>query len=626
MRFLLRKYAGLVALAALAGDPAFAGPASLELASEPAWLRLGHYEADSSSPTGWRSAIHSETFFLAGPVGVIDPDAELEATIAAMQTAGDGDPDKHALCRFPARRQWIAKRLGKEFAPPTHQCPKYESWTRSGAVESVSVVFATGYLGNPASYYGHTLLQLNFTKDAGRTRLQDSSVNYGAILTGNDDPVSYILKGVFGGYEGGFTDIQYHFHDHNYGENELRDLWEYRLALPPEAVSLIVGHAWEVLGQHYDYFFFRRNCAFRMAEIVEIVEGMDFIPPNLPWTIPQALLQSLSEKRFREQAVVAEVVRHPSRQSRFYERYAALSAPESALLTDIVMGNERVDGPGLAAMPLTSQQAVLDGLIDYYQFLAGPKERSTGRVDPLYAAALAARYRLPPGGRPANREEAAPPHLGRPPSWIQVGWMRGGEFGDALALRIRPAYYDALDASRSHVENAGLAMGDLQVRSAKGRLTLQRLDIVSVESVTPGLSGLPGDRGEAWKLRAGLDSLRPGCEDCLVSRVQGDIGIARRPAPGILAAVYAGGAIQEDRRREGIGFVRASAELILRPDPDIAVRLGYEHRFPLRVAHADSYGLGHVEMRVALGARYDLRARVDYGDARMSSIGLGMYW
>lgn len=624
-----RKYARLFALAAFLGaSPATAAPAPTEasLAADPTWIRLVHYEPDRSSPSGWRSAIHSPEFFAAGPAGAVDPEAELQSTLAAMRKAGSGDADGHALCRFPARRQWLAHRLGDAFAPARHACPKYEGWTRSNAVESVSIVFATGYLGNPASYYGHTLLKLNFEKDDGRTRLQDSSVNYGAILTGDDDPVSYILKGVFGGYEGGFSDIQYHFHNHNYGENELRDLWEYRLDLPPEAVSLIVGHAWEVLGQRYDYFFFRRNCAFRMAELVEVVEGLGVIPPDLPWTIPQALLQRLATAQFDGRPLVAEVVRHPSRQSRFHERYASLPVPEARLLSRIVQGEEPLDGPQLQALPLASQHAVLDGLIDYYQFIADPKERSTGRVHPIYAATLAARYRLPPGASTPRAPVPPPPHEGRAPSWIQAGWARGTGFGDAFTLRIRPAYYDPLDAGSGHVENAALAMGDLQLRSEGGDgIRVLRFDLVAIESVDPGVSGLPGDRGRAWKLRAGMDSLRPGCEDCLVPRAQGDIGVGRRPLPGVFVAAFVGGAVQEDRGGEGIGFVRASAELILRPDPGFGLRLGYEHRAPVRASESP-YGLAHLEARVALGPRHDLRVRVERGDATMSSVGIGMYW
>lgn len=542
-----------------------------------------------------------------------------------MEQAAGTDPDAHPQCRFPARRQWLAERQGGHLSFSRQPCPKYERWTRSAAVESVSVVFATGYLGNPASYYGHTLLKFNFARDDGQTRLQDSSVNYGAILTDNDDPVSYILKGVFGGYEGGFSDIQYYFHNHNYGENELRDLWEYRLDLPPEAVALVVAHAWEVLGQRYDYYFFRRNCAFRMAEVVQVVEGLSFIPEDLPWTIPQALLQRLAASRHEGRPLVAEVIRHPSRQTRFYEAYLSLSADEADLLKDVVAGNERLDGQRFGEMPLGSKHAVLDGLIDHYQFIADPKERAAGRVDPVYANALATRYRLAAGSRPAAPQEREAPHAGRPPSWFQIGWLHGSGFGNAMSLRIRPAYYDALDTGSGHVPNAALSMGDLQLRIAAGSMRVQRFDLVAVESVNPGVTGLPGDRGSAWKLRLGAEPLRPGCGNCLVARLQGDMGIGRRFTDGLFAAVYAGGAIQAKRGDEGLGFFRASADMIVKPFPRLGMRLGYEHRFPVDAAQSP-YGVSHAEIRLALGSDSDFRIRRDWDETALTTVGIGIYW
>jgi len=69
-----------------------------------------------------------------------------------------------------------------------------------GNVSSVSLVYATGYLGNPASYYGHVLLKINSDGDT-QTALEDQAINFGAIIPDNEGMVSYILKGLMGGYE-----------------------------------------------------------------------------------------------------------------------------------------------------------------------------------------------------------------------------------------------------------------------------------------------------------------------------------------------------------------------------------------------------------------------------------------
>jgi hypothetical protein len=276
------------------------------LADHPQWLKLVHYETGPYPGASLSSAVKSPEFFLAED-GKNSPVSELKATITALQMPALS-PDTHAACRFPARARWLSQQLGTELTMPTRiSCPELEKWTRDNTVESVSIIYATGYLANPASYYGHTLLKFNFKDAQDHSDLMDESVNYGAIVGDGDNPVSYIFKGIFGGYDGGFSHINFYFHNHNYGENELRDLWEYQLTLSPQATQMVTEHAWEVLGKRYTYYFFRRNCAFRMAELIDVAGNDPMLQQWRPWTIPQSLIQSLSGTQINGQPLLADV-------------------------------------------------------------------------------------------------------------------------------------------------------------------------------------------------------------------------------------------------------------------------------------------------------------------------------
>ena len=156
----------LLASAAVHGQ---SGPSLPEIAAESTWLQLGHYEPSLSTRSGWLSAIHPGDFFL-DPDGAADPLAELQVTVRALNEPAGTDPNQHAQCRFPARLAWLKRRLGDAGAFRTDvTCPAFAAWTRSEGVSSISVVFATGFLGNPASYYGHTLLKFNFRGGDQRT-------------------------------------------------------------------------------------------------------------------------------------------------------------------------------------------------------------------------------------------------------------------------------------------------------------------------------------------------------------------------------------------------------------------------------------------------------------------------
>ena len=98
------------------------------LASRREWLDLGHYRPGllGSGPT---SLIDSPGFFNAAD-GKVDPEAELEATLAAFFAGpAAGDQPQHPQCAFPARYHWLKSVLGFDPARLQEQaCPRFADW------------------------------------------------------------------------------------------------------------------------------------------------------------------------------------------------------------------------------------------------------------------------------------------------------------------------------------------------------------------------------------------------------------------------------------------------------------------------------------------------------------------
>jgi len=341
----------------------------LRLSQHPTWIKLMHYEQGVGNSSGFISVIHDDSFFNAKD-GRFDSSAELQATIKAFQKPlSDGVADNHAQCKFPARLLCLKSILGK--GPSVFQtvrCPQYEKWTLNDSIKSVSVVYASGFLGNPASYYGHILLKLNSGTFDGAEHLFDPSVNYGAIIPPGEDPITYIAKGILGGYDGGFSQTDYYFHNRNYGELELRDIWEYEINLAQRDVDLIVAHAWELLGKRYTYYFFKKNCAYRLAELIELTEGVSILPSNQFFTLPRALLQKLYRSQINGKPLVSSVDFRPSRQSRFYTKFNSLLSPERDEVRKIIETKRTFESEGGRALTSESKVRVIDTILDYYQF------------------------------------------------------------------------------------------------------------------------------------------------------------------------------------------------------------------------------------------------------------------
>lgn len=585
------------------------------LADDPLWRALLVMDEDGES------AIHTPAFFLADGEAR-DPARELHAALAAFAEPVGGDPDQHAQCRFPARFRFLDQRLdlASSGIRPV-DCPDYIAF--SGSVASISVVFATGYLGNPASYYGHLLLKFNTEVGARITSMDDPAINFGANVPPNDNMVSYIVNGVLGGYEASFTDQQYHYHANNYGEQELRDLWEYELVLSRDERELLTAHTWELLEADYTYYFFNRNCAYRMGELLGLVVEEPLIADWRLWETPQAIAQRLRQARHRGNPLVGAVRYHPSRQSRLYQRYAALDAQERSQVHALVEDPQALNGKAMQRLSLASQYQVLDTLIDYYQFAI--KAETAEADDPdNYREVLRRRYMLPPGGESAVFHGGNRPHNGRRPSYVSLSLAAQASAPDSVRLGIRPAYYDHLDAGDGHIPHSELSMGELHLGVSEGRAYVARLEAVKIESLMRNLTGLPSDRQHAWRLAVGAEQLQVGCHDCLAAKANGAYGLATSFGRHdlVLATLAGAGFLGRSMDTDGL-YLSARAVFNWHVSSRWTVHAAAEER---RGPGGVSQTRGRLAVRAAITTNTDVRLQARHVGADEIALSIGYYW
>ena len=84
-----------------------------------AWIKLVHYRKNLFG-SGYDSDIRSLEFFLSKK-GKTDPEQELLATLAAFnKPILEQKKNEHALCRYPARLNWLKEELN--WQPPEIEC------------------------------------------------------------------------------------------------------------------------------------------------------------------------------------------------------------------------------------------------------------------------------------------------------------------------------------------------------------------------------------------------------------------------------------------------------------------------------------------------------------------------
>jgi len=585
----------------------------IQLSEDKVWRLLLGFNKNSES------SITSKEFFIS-PYGYKDAKAELKSTIRSFSLPQNGG--QHAQCRFPARLLWLKSKIKNNLEVFKNiECIEYRKYHSDKMIRSVSLIFATGYLGNPASYYGHLLFKLNSFKK-GVLDLENTAINYGARIPPDENMILYILKGIFGLYDSTFTAQSYYYHLHEYSDSELRDLWEYELELPAEATELLVAHTWEMLGVTHDYYFFNRNCAYRMAELIELVTDQTFTKDYLPWEAPQSVLQRLAEAKNNSRPIIKEVTYIPSKQSKLYSKYENLSGVEKSEMLKVIMDLQHLNSHGFSKLSSGSVIKILDSLTDYYGFIS-PNTRFHDSNE--YRAIIAKRLMLPIHNINHQVDSNNTPHIGHSPSYMSVSMTKINKLNELAKLRIRPAYYDDLDTSYGHIKGAALSMMDLSVYGKETGLALDYLDLLSLRNMNSYSTGLPGDNPLAWNFKVSLEGQSYDCSSCINYVVRGGKGITKWIVQDniYLSSLVQMGFEADDISDEGL-FVGAEFGINIRMTDDIKAvgNILYTNFVNTDVEAIES----DLWLRYEISTEMDMRFNFNNKNHDEISISVGRYW
>ncbi|RUO19672.1 hypothetical protein CWE08_09585 [Aliidiomarina iranensis] len=584
------------------------------LAEHPDWQNLLHIPKNGNT-----SEIENQSFFVADN-GRTNAHAELIATLALF-ASDHPDTADHPQCRYPARFFWLQNQgLLENVAAAS--CSDFKDWAEVTRLESSSLIFADGFLGNPASFYGHLLLKNNTHADNFGADLLNNSLNFGASVADDENPVVYILKGLFGGYQATYSASHFYRYNLNYSEAELRDLWEYELNVTAEQAYLLAAHNWELLNTAYTYYFTHRNCAYHLGRTLELVLDEPIMSRNEPFVFPIAVVDRLVDSTITGEPAVKGIRHIESRQSRFRHKFLQLTELERSA------AEEWVDSLGLEQstyLNLTdaSKARVVTVLIDYYEFLIS-QNRADESLKQLKNQVLLARMRLPAGAVAFSPSAATPPHEGMGGSMLRPHMIHNSEFGAGFDFTYRIAYYDMLTPDAGKAPNSALSMGELSLRWHEHRdIEVAKLWAVNIESMNINPTGLSGDGGRAWMLRGGWERnyLADAGQD-LRFFVRGGLGKAWHVGSARLYAMVDAQINERDERGN---------EFALMP------KLGFTYAFAgdqskvrcetqFQQGNASNQWGFRCDARVSHGDDWDIRlgvAREDYTEGYM---GISLYW
>ena len=516
----------------------------IHLSQTKKWLRLLRYERSFFGLSSKKSAISDSDFFFSSS-GKADPYSEILETIKSFNRPIEAFEkiDDHPICRFPARYKWLKKQIKNLGSDDKiiSKCGKYNKWRYDGKITSISIYFATGYFGNPASFFGHPLLKFNVGN--GESQLIDASLNYGAITPNNENPIVYVFKGLFGGYKASFSRHDFFYHNHNYSETEMRDLWEYKLNLEPNEIEYIVDSTLD-------------NCAYRMAELLEHVFDQQLLFRNGLYVIPVDLFTNLAQAHRNDgRPVISSITRVPSRYSRFSEMYNSLSTSDKSLVKSIVEQPKKLFEKDFSELPDTAKVKLIETLTNYYSFLKLKNPEST-EYNQIRITLIRERFKISAVSNDNSENfqsaKVVAPHMTQNSFNLQIANIYSRlEKSSYQEFNIRPALYDELNPSVGHPNNTSLIVFDTRFRTRKNKFSLRSLDIFRISTLnTPG-TDLPDDGNLSWKIQLGLKSQSQLCENCLVGHFSGGVGVAHSLFDSANAYALIKSGLQNNRYNQG---------------------------------------------------------------------------
>ncbi|MFA6165875.1 MAG: DUF4105 domain-containing protein [Gemmatimonadaceae bacterium] len=506
---------------------------------------------------------------------------------------------------------------------PHVECPELAAYERRLSATSLSVVFVSSYLNNPASAFGHTMLYLGSGSERSAT-LSDYSVSFEADIRGMS-AAEYMRRGLFGGLIAEFRVEPLYLRVRRYEREEQRDLWLFPLKLKQEDINQFVRHLWELKGITFQYGFLRGNCAQKILAVVHAVAPAYEV---LPYRRAAVLPAEVSRRLVEQIGTAASPTRRPSLWSQYSRQVARLSPEERRQLEAMEASRTVVDG----ASPATLSAAMLWSEFETpYRAFGRAAEGGADHGDLAWRRALwASRVAAKDAGTSdstGSEEESGPSLLeSHEPSSITLrgGYRRGT--GSVLNVGARWLLHGAVDPPMGYPAVSGLEVAHVEFGvSEAGELVIDEVTALRIEKLAPAL-GLQSHL--AWKFDIGARRLP--YDGALPLHVGAEIGVgagAARVRPTYAMALYSMVGVRPGATiaRGGTAFLPSglwTGGLLLRLPADFRARLSAEYSLSLRSFRGGT-GVFNVVARKGLFRDLDLELVATLG-AESPGVSVGL--
>ena len=435
------------------------------------WQRLMYADHKQNSEVDYAGYFYAKN-------GKTNLNSELQADIQALFL--DAADNQSIRCKFPARSRWLVQQLQIDAQQlPQVNCAEFEDWINQIKPYKATLIYATDFMGNPSSMFGHTLLRLD-PKDQKQLNLVSYAVNYAATVKGEDN-WSYAWKGLTGQYPGEYSLMPYYRKVKEYGDFESRDLWEYELNLTPEETRFLVEHIWEMQHVSFPYYFVSDNCAYRLLGLIDLVRPHLSLKQQFNYAaIPIETLKAVDQ-----QNLVKEVVYRPALETQLLAQAKQHGSPLAKAAHQVAFTEMDKAQAVLKPYQPQDQAKILEMAYDdlYLQYISHQVDADFAQPQLRQLLAQRSQIDVPKQRQEPIRPEKQPVegHHARNLS-LNMGEIQGQKF---VELGHRQAYHDLIDPQAGYRTGTQLLFLDGSLQYRDDKLTLEHLDLLSVNSYNP---------------------------------------------------------------------------------------------------------------------------------------------
>ncbi|WP_061248730.1 DUF4105 domain-containing protein [Leptospira alstonii] len=447
------------------------------------WRLLLHYKNPIFFGKA-KSEADGDEFFLS-PNGKTDPKEELIETISSFFR--EPFPEEieetklHPICKYPERFRWLDSHLNFDRnLLPKLNCDRYKNWIEALSPTSIKIIFASFYLNNPASLFGHNLLKIG-SGESSKSEILDYAVNFAANNSPDDSALVYTIKGVAGGYPGVFSIFPYYYKINEYNDMESRDLWEYELNFNEEESKRITSHIWELGGTYFDYFFFDENCSYQLLSLLEIGNPELKLRDQFNlYTIPADTVKLILE----QEGLVRKKSYRPSLNSKMNQKLFYLEKEEKHGVFQYLKGKLELKDL-LESRDSQRQAYMLDTILDANRYQKSLKNY-TPEAEQRYRNVLLERSKINFPPLTEQKPMVAPPEDGHGSGRAKIS--RGeSTLGGYSEFAIRAAYHDFLNNDKGFVPFSTIEYFPIVIRKYdfQNNPTVEEFSFFKILSLSP---------------------------------------------------------------------------------------------------------------------------------------------